>query len=197
MGAIYGSYGKSAVLRGVEPWIKQAGAWVLGITALRILLLAFNQTDLFVDEAQYWLWGEEPAFGYYSKPPLIGWVIAAFTLFSEGTFWVRLPGPLFHAATAMILGHIAARLFDAHTAKITAIAYITLPMVALASLLISTDTIMFPFLAGSFALYLRVLDTNARGAAIGAGALLGIAFLGKYAAIYFPICAAIGGDLLC
>jgi hypothetical protein len=39
-----------------------------GLLALRIVGLWFNQTDLFFDEAQYWSWGKEPAFGYYSKP---------------------------------------------------------------------------------------------------------------------------------
>ena len=38
-----------------------------------------NATDLFFDEAQYWAWSLEPAFGYYSKPPLIAWMIALST----------------------------------------------------------------------------------------------------------------------
>ncbi|WP_172300157.1 glycosyltransferase family 39 protein [Pseudoruegeria sp. HB172150] len=172
-------------------WPRRAALAVLAITAVRVLLLAFNRTDLFVDEAQYWLWGEELAFGYYSKPPLIGWVLAFFTAFSDGTFWVRLPGPLFHGATAMIIGSIAHRLYGGRTAFFVAVSYVTLPMVALASLLISTDTIMFPFLAGSLACYLRLLDKKETRFAVLTGLLLGLAFLGKYAAIYYPICAAL------
>ncbi len=172
-------------------WLKPAAAGVIAITFVRVVLLAVNGTDLFVDEAQYWLWSQEMALGYYSKPPLIGWVIGLFTVFSDATFWVRLPAPLFHGATAMILGAIADRLFGARAAVVTALAYVTLPMVALASLLISTDTIMFPFLAGALAMYLRVLDTQDRKAAALTGLLLGLAFLGKYAAIYYPICAVL------
>ena len=56
-------------------WLWPALIGVGAITLARIILMAFNRTDLFVDEAQYWLWGQDLAFGYYSKPPLIGWVI--------------------------------------------------------------------------------------------------------------------------
>ena len=91
-------------------WLWRAAAIVLALTALRVALLAVTPLDLFVDEAQYWLWGQELAFGYYSKPPMIGWVIRAVTELagSDAPFWVRLPGPLFHAATALILAGIAA-----------------------------------------------------------------------------------------
>ena len=88
---------------------------ILVVTAWRVILLAFNGTDLFVDEAQYWLWGQELAFGYYSKPPLIGWVIRASTELgaSDSSFWVRLPAPLFHAATGIVMICITARLRSA------------------------------------------------------------------------------------
>ena len=49
------------------------------LLAVRLVALKFNATDLFFDEAQYWSWSLEPAFGYYSKPPLIAWVIGAAT----------------------------------------------------------------------------------------------------------------------
>lgn len=164
------------------------------ITLLRVILLAFNQTDLFVDEAQYWLWGQHLDFGYYSKPPMIGWVIAAFTILSDSQFWVRLPGPLFHCATGLILGAISARLFDRRAAILVALAYVTLPMVAVGSLLISTDTIMFPFLALAFYGYLRVLDGQRRWAILS-GVALGLAFLSKYAAVYFILCAVIAAPI--
>ncbi len=50
-------------------WLTFAVTAIIVVTALRVLALAFNRTDLFVDEAQYWLWGREMALGAYSKPP--------------------------------------------------------------------------------------------------------------------------------
>ena len=90
-------------------WFGPAFLLVAAVTALRWGLLAFNGTDLFVDESQYWLWGQEFAFGYYSKPPLIAWVIGAVTaVLGESPFAVRMPGAAFHGATALILAALAA-----------------------------------------------------------------------------------------
>ncbi|MBL3560966.1 ArnT family glycosyltransferase [Rhodovulum sulfidophilum] len=181
-------------------WLGPAAAVVLAVTALRVWLLWLNRMDLFVDEAQYWLWGRELAFGYYSKPPMIGWVIRAATELagSDAPFWVRLPAPLFHAATALILGRIAAGLWGARAAIWVALGYVTLPMVAVGSILISTDTIMFPFLALALGFWIKMLSrsTAASGWALAAGVALGLAFLSKYAAIYYPLCAALAALLI-
>ncbi|WP_212522965.1 glycosyltransferase family 39 protein [Actibacterium sp. MT2.3-13A] len=179
-------------------WLMPALALVGAITAARLVLLWFNRMDLFVDEAQYWLWGQELALGYYSKPPMIGWVIRAVTDLagSDAPFWVRLPAPLFHGATALILGAAAARLFGARAAVVVAAGYATLPMVALASILISTDTIMFPFLAAALLGYLHLLERGGAVTAALTGVALGLAFLSKYAAIYYLICAPLAAVAL-
>ncbi|WP_165354762.1 glycosyltransferase family 39 protein [Tropicimonas sp. IMCC6043] len=179
-------------------WLRPAGAIVVAVTLARVALLAFNRTDLFVDEAQYWLWGQNLALGYYSKPPLIGWTIRAVTELggSDSPFWVRLAAPLFHGATALILGAIAAPRAGHRAAIWVSATWITLPMVSLGSLLISTDTVMVPFLALALLAWLKGLDVGGshRWAAL-AGVALGLAFLGKYAAIYYLLCAALAAAL--
>ncbi len=174
-------------------WLLPAMLLVLALTAARVILLATNRMDLFVDEAQYWLWGQELAFGYYSKPPMIGWLIRAVTDLagSDAPFWVRVPAPVLHGVTALILGGIAARLYDARAALLVVAGYITLPMVAVGSILMSTDTVMFPFLALALMGYLRLLRQENRWVALLTGLALGLAFLAKYAAIYYLICAGL------
>lgn len=182
-----------------ESWLGPALAVVLGVTALRIALMAFNRTDLFVDEAQYWLWGQSLEWGYYSKPPLIGWVIRLSTDLagSDAPFFVRLPAPLLHAAMALILGWIAAQRFGGQAAIWIAGLYVTMPAVSVGSYMISTDTVMFPFLGVALGLWLTALDRHGAGApalgwAAAAGAATGLGFLAKYAAFYFPLVAALG-----
>lgn len=51
------------------------------LISFRVVLVFFDQTELYTDEAQYWFWGQDLAFGAYSKPPLIGWVIQLSTDF--------------------------------------------------------------------------------------------------------------------
>jgi hypothetical protein len=56
----------------------------------------------------------EPAFGYYSKPPLIAWAIGLTTsLCGHGEPCVRLASPLFYTATPVFIYLAAARLYDA------------------------------------------------------------------------------------
>ncbi len=179
-------------------WAGRAALIVILVTVLRLLALAFARTDVFVDEAQYWLWGQNLDFGYYSKPPLIAWVIRGVTDLagSDSGFWIRAPAPVFHGVTALILGRWALELFDARTAFWTVIGYVTLPIVAVGSLMISTDTIMAPFLAGALLFYWRLAGRGRSRDALLSGGLLGLAFLAKYAAIYFFLGAGIAALLV-
>lgn len=171
------------------PWLPAALAFVAAVTALRLGLLAFNRTDLFVDESQYWLWGQSFEFGYFSKPPLVAWAIGAVTHLagSDAPFWVRAPGPVFHAATALILGELARRLVGARAALWVAASYVTLPFVAVGSLLISTDTIMAPFFSAALLFHHQTTSGGGLRPALLTGAMAGLAFLAKYAAFYFGL----------
>jgi len=174
-------------------WLRPALAVVGAVTLLRIAALAFDRTDLFVDESQYWLWGQRLDFGYYSKPPLIAWLIRGVTELagSETPFWVRMPGSVLHGATALILGALAARLFSARAAIWVAVAYVTVPFASLGSLLMSTDTVMAPFFAAALYFWFRAVDEGHAGTALAAGVACGLGFLAKYAAVYFLLGAGL------
>jgi 4-amino-4-deoxy-L-arabinose transferase-like glycosyltransferase len=181
-----------------EGWWRPAFRIVAAITLARLVLLWFNRTDLFVDETQYWLWSLDPAFGYYSKPPLIAWVIGAmiWVVGNDTPFWIRAPGPLLHGATALILAALAVRQAGARIAVWVAATYATLPMVAVGSLLISTDTVMAPFFAAALLWHARTVETRRPVFAVLAGLAAGMAFLAKYAAVYFLLGAGIGALLI-
>ncbi|MBY6155022.1 glycosyltransferase family 39 protein [Vannielia litorea] len=174
-------------------WFGPAFAVVAALVVFRLALLPFAQAEIFVDEAQYWLWGQELAFGYYSKPPMIGWLLRAVTDLagSDAAFWLRAPAAVLHGITALLLAGLAAELADRRTAILVAASYITLPLVAVGSFLISTDTVMFPFLAGALWAWVRVIREQSRVAAVVAGACVGLAVMSKYAGIYYVLCAGL------
>jgi 4-amino-4-deoxy-L-arabinose transferase-like glycosyltransferase len=181
-----------------QRWFGPALALVAAVTAARLLALIWNRTDLFVDESQYWLWGQNLDFGYYSKPPLIAWVIRAATTLagSDAPFWVRMPGALFHGATALILAALVARIGSARAAIWTAAAYVTTPFTAVGSLLISTDTIMAPAYAAAIWGWLRLAQTGAARHAVLTGVAVGLACMAKYAGAYFFLGAALSALVL-
>ena len=83
----------------------QQVAIVLGaLTLFRIAGLYVSHVDLFMDEAQYWDWSRELAYGYFSKPPLLAWIISATShVCGDGEACVRVSSPLLHFVTSLIV----------------------------------------------------------------------------------------------
>jgi 4-amino-4-deoxy-L-arabinose transferase-like glycosyltransferase len=163
---------------------------VFAITAARLAWLALGQTDLYPDEAQYWWWSLHPAFGYYSKPPLVAWLIALTTaLFGDSELAVRVAAPLLHFGTALVIFALARRLYDAQVAAWSAVTFATLPGVSASAIIISTDAPLL--LCWSLALWAFVRAREEGGwkwwAAVAAAA--GFGLLAKYAMAYWLVSA--------
>src|SRR5438067_6040445 len=136
-----------------------AAAAIIGLTAARLLWLAVTSAELYPDEAQYWFWSLHPAFGYYSKPPLVAWIIALTTrALGDSEFAIRLAAPLLHAIAAGFVYGIAARLHDRRAGFWSALTYITLPGVSLSGFLISTDAVLLPCWAAALYAFIRARE---------------------------------------
>ncbi len=162
------------------------------ILCLRLVALYWNTTDLFFDEAQYWAWGEEPAFGYYSKPPLIAWIIRAATeACGAGEACVRLPSPLLHTATALAIFLLGRGLYDARSGALSALAFATLPGVSLSAGLISTDVPLLLFWALALIGFAALFETTRWWPTLLLGLAFGLGLNAKYAMAWFLLCAAV------
>ncbi len=167
------------------------------VTLWRVALLPFDRADLYVDDAQYWLWGQELAFGYYSKPPLIGWILRLSTsIGNDGMFWIRLPLPLIHALTSIVLMLVGRRLFDARVGMLAGLIFVTAPAVAVASLLVSTDTPMLCCFALALLAQSHLIERRSALWALAMGTAIGAGLMSKYAMIYFPISAIVAAIAL-
>ena len=160
---------------------------LLGLTLLRTAAVVISPLELGVDEAQYWLWSQSLDFGYFTKPPLIAWIIgAAHWACGHSTMAVRLPACWLQLATALVLWQTALWLYGPRAGRLTALIWISLPAVGLGSFLISTDT---PLLLAVALALLALAGSVCRKipparAMIYAGVALGVGMLAKYAAIY-------------
>jgi hypothetical protein len=157
------------------------------LTALRLLYLVLLPPPLFGDEAQYWSWSLDPSWGYFSKPPMIAWVIGLTTaVFGDTELGVKIAAPLVHAVTSVLLLLVGRRLFSVRVGAVAGAVFITMPAVSLSSVIISTDPIMMMFLAGALYAVVRALEPDA--ALIwwaASGAAMGGAMLSKYSAMVF------------
>lgn len=162
------------------------------ITALRLVALWANSTELFVDEAQYWSWSLTPAFGYFSKPPLIAWIIAASTsACGHDEVCVRLPSVLLHAVTGFLVFLIGRKLYSPMCGLIAAVTYATMPGVALSSGIISTDVPLLFAWALALLAFVQLVSAPTLAMAGLLGLALGLGLNAKYAMAYFVLCAAL------
>ncbi|MBL8838161.1 MAG: glycosyltransferase family 39 protein [Alphaproteobacteria bacterium] len=169
-----------------------AGLFVLALTAVRAAFLAVSPLNLFVDEAQYWAWSRDLAFGYSSKPPLIAWLIAAATaVCGNGEACVRLPSPLFYAGTSAAVFALARAMYDERVAAWSAAIVASLPGVSFSALIISTDVPLLFFWAVALVALWRLVQGAGTGAAVVLGLAVGLATLSKYAGAYFVLCALV------
>ena len=159
------------------------------LLTLRVLLLAITPLNLYADEAQYWRWGETLDWGYYSKPPMIAWLIHAVTaVFGDAEWAVRLPAPFLHTAGAVFLFFLGRDMYGGRTGMLAALSYALMPAVILSSAVISTDGVLMPFWCAALYAFWRL--RAGQGGWVSAGALglaLGAGLLSKYAMVYFLI----------
>lgn len=139
--------------------------------------------DLSPDEAHYWDWSRHLDWSYYSKGPLVAWLIrASCELFGQTVFAVRLPAVLCGGLLLAGIGRIATHTFrNERVALAVVLLALTLPPFSAASVLMTIDA---PFLAcwawATVAVQRRCWHT--------AGALVAVGTLAKYTMMLFPAC---------
>ena len=155
---------------------------LVGLLALRLSWLFIAPWGLHGDEAQYWAWSQAPAYGYFSKPPMIAWVIAATTaIFGHAEWAVRLSAPFLHIATTVIIFLTGRRFWDEQAGFWAALVYVLMPAVWLSSFIMSTDAALLLCWATALHGWACLRDGGGWGRVLQLGAALGLGLLSKYA----------------
>jgi hypothetical protein len=177
------------------PYTGTLAALVLGVAVYRLLVREALGLGLHFDEAQYFVWSLEPAWGYFSKPPMVAWVIGAARLAcGDSASCIRLPSTLAFAGATAFVFLTGRRLFDGRVAFWAALLFLLAPIVAFLSWFITTDSLLV--LAWSAALYgvVCALQAAAPRAALGwwlfTGFVAGLGLLSKYTMGIFAVSAA-------
>ena len=167
---------------------------VLVLTLLLVAALATTGLELHGDEAQYWTWAQRLDFGYFTKPPLIAWIIAGATSVCGDAAWcVRAPSPILHGLTALAVFWLTRAVFRADSRADwiglwAGAIWITLPAVAYSALLVSTDVPLLLCWTVFLAAWRSLVDARSGREAwllvLVAGLALGTGLLAKYAMAY-------------
>jgi 4-amino-4-deoxy-L-arabinose transferase-like glycosyltransferase len=171
-------------------------AILAALTVVRLIGLKLSVVDLFFDEAQYWAWSRELAFGYFTKPPLLAWIIAgAEKLCGTSEACIRAPAPIFYFGTSLLIFAIARQLYDDGVAFFAALSVALTPGVAFSARIISTDVPLLFFWALALLAYLKLIGGGDRRWTIVLGVALGLGLLAKYAMLYFLLGIALAAWL--
>lgn len=155
----------------------------------RLIGITTTGVELYADEAQYWRWSRTFEWGYYSKPPMIAWVIGTSTaLFGNSEWAIRLAAPLLHTVAAFALFLLGKEMYGARVGLFAALGYALMPGVVISASVISTDGVLLPFWCiGLYLLWRLRSGALGWGGAIALGLCMGAGFLSKYAMLYFFI----------
>lgn len=163
---------------------------IVALSVYRVWARELLDLGLHFDEAQYWVWSLEPAFGYFSKPPLVAWAIgAARRVCGDGELCIRLPSVLALGATAVFVYLSARRLFDVRVAFWSAVLFLLAPLTAFLSWFITTDSLLLLAWAAALYCFVRALDGDRLPWWLVTGFVAGLGLLAKYTMGIFAVSA--------
>ncbi|TCD13878.1 ArnT family glycosyltransferase [Oricola cellulosilytica] len=165
---------------------------LIALFALRAMSLALSSTSLGFDEAQYWAWSQNLTLGYFTKPPLIAWLIGGTTtLCGDGALCVRMPANLLHIASSVLAYAAGRQLYDWRVGFWSAIVYATIPGVAVSSYLMTTDVPLIFFWFVALIAFHAHLHAPRLATGMALGLAVGLGLNAKYAMIFFVLCAVL------
>lgn len=160
----------------------------IAVTVLQIMALIFSPLDLAADEAHYWEWSRRLDWSYYSKGPLIAWIIAGFSYLPLEPFYAVKAGGMFFAAATSVLFYVFARQLASPAVALAGwVAMRTMPVFSTLGLFMTTDPLVaFFWLLALFSAFQAVKNDKPRWWLLCAVSC-GVGFWGKYTIAVLPV----------
>jgi len=172
-----------------EPHATYLTVVLLAVTLFRIYYIHHGLMELSPDEAHYWEWTRRPALSYYSKGPMIAWLISAGTgLLGDGEFGVRMPAAVLSVLTSLFLYLLGRDLMDRKTGALAAMLFQAVPLFTVYGVLMTIDAPFVFFWALSLYLLHRAVSAGGTAFWLLLGVSVGLGMLSKYTMAFFPLC---------
>jgi 4-amino-4-deoxy-L-arabinose transferase-like glycosyltransferase len=146
-------------------WNKRFFLLLTLVTLFRLVYLLVAPLDLAADEAYYWDWSRQLDWGYFSKPPMIAWLIALFSrTIGSTTAVVRLPAVLLGAVSTLVLFLLGRRMYDSRTAFWAAAAGMASPGASALGFIMTIDAPLLCFWSIALYMFWAALESEKQGA---------------------------------
>lgn len=152
---------------------------LLGGLLLINLLQAFS-TELIFDEAYYWYYAQNPAWGYFDHPPMVAWMIALGTLLVDNELGVRLISCFMGVGTFLLLWSLSGHPKKSSHIREFFVWVLSITLLQAYGFLSLPDTPLLFFTALFLWLYRRFLSHPGLGIAVLLGISMAALMYSKY-----------------
>ncbi len=160
------------------------------LAIVRLLYLTLGPTDLFLEEAQYWLWSTELDWSYYSKPPLVAYLnFLSTSIFGHTELAIKFNAVSMGLVFTLFVYAIANELFkDRRKAFFSSLLVYAMPFFHTTFNFFLTDAPLLAAWAGATFYYLKAIDANQTRHWVLLGVCCGLGLLSKYTMVlYAPL----------
>ncbi|MBL9139165.1 MAG: glycosyltransferase family 39 protein [Verrucomicrobiales bacterium] len=171
-------------------WFRRFFYLLAAVTAVRLVYAAVFPLDLAPDESYYWDWGRRPDWGYFSKPPMVGWLMGlAGWLGGDTQFGLKIFPVLLTSVGLTFVFLLGRAMYGVRSGFWAALVLLATPANAALSTFFTIDPPLFAAWSASLFFawqwWTRPSSIGAAGAALVVA--LGCGFLTKQVQLVFPL----------
>ncbi len=164
--------------------------FLAAMTLFRFYYIWYGNLNLDPDEAHYWEWSRRLSYGYYSKGPVIAYLIRAGTsLFGNTEFGVRFFAPVLYLLGSLLLYKIGKELFSEETGICSAALFQVVPLFSAFGVIMTIDAPSTFMWILSLYLFMKVLRTEKTADWVLLGVAVGVGMLTKLTMSFFILSA--------
>ncbi|MEW6584785.1 MAG: glycosyltransferase family 39 protein [Nitrospirota bacterium] len=195
-------YRWSSVEFGKRPYETVMYLSLLAISLFRIYYILHGPLDLSPDEAHYWEWSRRPDLSYYSKGPMIAYLIFIGTkIFGDQVLGIRIMAVIFSLLSSFFLYQLGKRLYDERAGVFSALLLQVIPLFSAFGVIFTIDSPFVFFWASSLYLFWKAIEDPPSPLTKGEdvrttsswwillGLSVGLGLLTKYTMALFYVCA--------
>ncbi len=155
----------------------------------RLYYISYGPLELSGDEAHYWEWSRRPDLSYYSKGPLIAYLIGITSSIGGNTeLGVRFLAPFFLFFSSIIIYRLAGSLYgDSGVAVLSGLLLQFVPLFSAYGVIMTIDSPFLFFWSLGLYFFYRAINSEGLGWWIALGLTTGLGMLAKYSMAFFFI----------
>lgn len=173
----------------VLDWVSRHLVSILAaVFALRLLFVFTSGLDLLGDESYYWDWSRVPDWCYYSKPPMIAWLIGLATfLGGDSTAVVRIPTVVLGTVALVYFYATASRFYSPRAGALAVLLLLATPFNVLSNFVMTIDPPLCTFWIMTLYYWHQALFGQRQSGWFWAGVATAGAVLSKQVALFLPL----------